>query len=109
MFESIQEILIIVTLLLGIVGTVAGWFKSDKAKKIAKNSITLKEQVEKYVQVAEELSETSGPEKKQYVLTKIKEEAEKQGFNFDADQVSSLIEDLIKITRKVNITKEEKE
>lgn len=102
MFESIQEILIIISLLLGIVGTVAGWFSSEKAKKIAKNTLAIKSEVEKYVQVAEELKEVSGAEKKQYVLKAIEAEAKSKGLNFNAEEVSNLIEEIIEITKKVN-------
>jgi hypothetical protein len=107
MFESIYEILIIISLLLGIVGTVAGWFKSEKAKKIAKSTNYVKDQVEKFVLVAENLQGMTGPEKKKYVMQAVAEKAQSMGYNVKAEEIDKTIENVINITKRVNVKKEE--
>lgn len=103
MFSQIQEILIIVVLLLGIVGTIAGWFNSAKAKKIAETANKLKTEVEKFVPIAEQLATLKGAEKKAYVLAQVEAAAKEKGFAFDVEEVSKLIEDLLSITKVVNV------
>lgn len=103
MLSQIQEILVIIVLLLGIVGTVAGWFNSSKARKIAETANKLKAEVEKFVPIAEQLGTLKGAEKKAYVLAKVEEVANEKGFVFDAEEAGKLIEDLLAITKVVNV------
>jgi hypothetical protein len=106
MLQSIYDILIIVTLLLGIAGTIAGWFRSEKAKKIAQKLNFLKEQVETFVPIAEELGGMSGPQKKKYVMDAVQEKAKSFGYDIDLDQLSQMIESVIVLTKRVNYKEE---
>jgi hypothetical protein len=108
MFESIYEILIIISLSLGLVGTIAKLFKSEKAKKIANSTNFVKEQVDKFVLVAENLQGISGPQKKEYVIQAVSDKAKSMGYDVKAEEIDKIIEHVIEITKRVNAKKEEK-
>ena len=109
MFQSVYEILIIISLSLGIIGTIAGWFRSEKAAKIAKTAKFIKDQVDKYVPVAEEMITMTGPEKKKFVMQSVSDQAKILGYNIDLEEVSKAIEEIIAITKKVNVQKQVQE
>lgn len=55
---------------------------------------------------AEELSELSGEEKKSRVMELAEKAASDLGIeNFDAERISSVIESIINVTKKVNVAK----
>lgn len=76
--------------------------RSVRARVKEKGETALLEAVAPLVEMAEELENCSGAEKKEYVLTKVKEYATKNGIEFDAEKVSDKIEALVKLSKQVN-------
>lgn len=76
--------------------------KSAKAKKICEQTIEIGNAVIPYIEQAEGFLHYSGTEKKAFVMTKANQYAIEKGMRFDADLVGEKIEELVKLTKKVN-------
>lgn len=81
------------------------FIRSAKAKKAAEQAIEIANAVLPYIEEAEKLIHYSGEEKKEYVMTKANQFAIDNGIAFDAEDVSAKIEELIGLTKQVNISK----
>ena len=103
-------------LILSISGTVFGllvttitffvkFIKSAKAKKAAENLIKIGDAVIPYIEQAEKFTHYSGPEKKEYVVTKANQFALDNGIKFNPKSVSEKIEELVALTKQVNTHK----
>ena len=79
--------------------------KSAKAKKIAEQTIEIANAVLPYIEQAEKFVSYSGEEKKEYVMTKANQYAIYNGIAFDEAAVSAKVEELISLTKQVNVRK----
>lgn len=77
--------------------------KSVKARKVAEQTIEIANAVLPYIEQAEKFINFSGEEKKEYVMTKANQYAIAKGIEFDAEAVSNKVEELIFLTKQVNI------
>ena len=96
--EIIRLISGIASLLIPLIGFITALVKVIKEKRwnILKSALC------DFMIKAEEMVGSTGEEKKQAVLKWSKEFCKEQGINFNEDQVSSAIETLINLTKKVN-------
>lgn len=76
--------------------------KAVSAKKRTQESAMLLDAVIPLMEIAEKFANYSGEEKREYVLTKINQFALENGLHFNAETVSAKIEELIKLTKKIN-------
>lgn len=84
--------------------------RSSKQRKAIKDNIALLDAVAPLMEIAETFTHYTGAEKKEYVLTKINQFAIENGLQFNAEEVSAKIEELIKLSLEVNAkVKESKE
>lgn len=105
--EEIEQIIIIAANCLGLVGTITGFLiplvKNVKAKNklIAINKLTATLQT--LVVEAEEFTDFTGTEKKEYVMTKANRYAIENKIPFDEQVVSAKVEDLVSLSKEVNV------
>ena len=91
-----------VGLLVTLATVVLKFVKSAKARRIAEGVIKVGNAVLPYVNLAETFVNYSGQEKKEYVLTKANQFAIENGIEFDGEQVSARVEELVSLTKTVN-------
>lgn len=105
--SQIEEIITIISAALGLIITITGFLiplvKSTKAKKslIAVNKLT--GALQNMVIEAEKFVNYSGEEKKQYVMTKAYKYAVENKIPYDENAVSEKIEDLVALSKQVNV------
>lgn len=105
--EEIEQIIIIAANCLGLVGTITGFLiplvKNVKAKNklIAINKLTATLQT--LVVEAEEFTDFTGTEKKEYVMTKANRFAIENNIPFDERVVSDKVEALVSLSKEVNV------
>lgn len=105
--SQIEEIITIITAALGLIITITGFLiplvKSTKAKKslVAVNKLT--GALQNMVIEAEKFVNYSGEEKKQYVMTKAYKYAVENKIPYDENAVSEKIEDLVALSKQVNV------
>lgn len=95
----IQLVSLSVSLLISLMGLFTAFIKAIKNKKWD----SLKAALCGFIADAEKLIDKTGSEKKDVVLRWAEEFCEEQGIKFDSDRVSSMIETLIDLTKKVNV------
>ena len=78
-------------------------------KKKLKNSYVLLEAVAPLMEIAEQFTNYSGEEKKEYVMTRVNQFALENKIKFDSEAVNEKIEELIRLSKKVNGVKSDKE
>ena len=78
-------------------------------KKKLKNSYVLLDAVAPLMEIAEQFTHYSGEEKKEYVMTRVKQFALENKIKFDSEAVNEKIEELIGLSKKVNGVKSDKE
>lgn len=78
-------------------------------KKKLKNSYVLLEAVAPLMEIAEQFTNYSGEEKKEYVMTRVNQFALENKIKFDSEAVNEKIEELIGLSKKVNGVKSDKE
>ena len=78
-------------------------------KKKLKNSYVLLEAVAPLMEIAEQFTNYSGEEKKEYVMTRVNQFALENRIKFDSEAVNEKIEELIGLSKKVNGVKSDKE
>jgi uncharacterized membrane protein YbaN (DUF454 family) len=76
--------------------------KNTKAKKQAERLLMINEALLPFIQTAEEYTNYTGKEKKEYVLTKANQYFIQKGLKFDEELCASKIEELVALTKKVN-------
>ena len=105
--ENLEIILSAAGTALGLLVTtvtfLAKFIKNAKAKKVAENIVKIGNAMIPYIQEAETFLNYSGEEKKQYVMTKANQFAIDNNIPFDAEAVSDKIEELIGLTKQVNV------
>ena len=102
--EIVELVILAISLLISFIGLITAFIKAIKTKKWD----SLKAALCTFMEEAENLSHLSGQDKKNYVLDKAEKFCAEHGFNFDIDKVSSAIETLIDITKKVNQREKDK-
>lgn len=107
--ENLEIILSVAGTALGLLVTtvtfLAKFIKNAKAKKAAENIVDISNALIGYIEEAETFLNYSGEEKKQYVMTKANQFAIESGIKFDAEAVSAKIEELVGMTKQVNVNK----
>lgn len=76
--------------------------KALKEKRNMQNCSFLYETVAPLMEIAENFSNYSGEEKKQFVLTKVNQFAIENGLKFDAETTAAQVEKLIELSKKIN-------
>ena len=84
------------------------FIKSAKAKRLAEQLTAIGESVVPYIEQAESFAHYSGAEKKEFVLTKANQFAIEKGYNFSPALVGEKVEELVKLTKKVNARDKDK-
>lgn len=107
--ENLEIMLSVVGLILTSVICIIKAIINGKQKRWLKDSTTLLDAVAPLMEIAEKYVNYSGEEKKQYVLTKINQLAIENGVHFNAEQISTKIEELIVLSKKVNNKNKEME
>ena len=105
--EDLKLILSITATGIGLLITALTFFtkflRNAKAKKLAQNIIDISNAIIPYIKQAEQFLNYTGEEKKEYVITKVNQFALENNIPFDIEVVSSKIEELIVLTKQVNI------
>lgn len=81
--------------------------KKKQVRKVIENKEELMKKIIPYIEEAEKFINFSGEEKKEYVMTKLKGYAIDCGIDFDENGISDKVEELIELSKKVNILKDE--
>ena len=106
MMENLLTFLPIASAALGLLVTtitfLAKFFKSEKAKRVAENINKVGNAVLPFIEQAETFLNYSGAEKKQFVLTQANQFALDNKLKFDPELISTKIEELVELTKKVN-------
>ena len=79
--------------------------KAVREKRNMQSSLFLYETVAPLMEIAENFSNYSGEEKKQFVLTKVNQFAIENGLKFDAETTAAQVEKLIELSKKINAKK----
>ena len=79
--------------------------KAVREKRNMQSSSFLYETVARLMEIAENFSNYSGEEKKQFVLTKVNQFAIENGLKFDAETTAAQVEKLIELSKKINAKK----
>ena len=74
-----------------------------KARKAAEQTIEICNAILPYIEQAESYVHYSGEEKKEYVMTKANRYAIENNIAFDEDAVSEKVEELITLSKEVNV------
>ena len=91
----------VIPILIGLVGTLGGWFiMRVKSKKEKFNNIVRGEMIDLIIKV--EQYKWNGLEKKEYVVSKIENMCYKHGMKYDTDTINNQIDLLVDLSRKVN-------
>lgn len=108
--ENLQMILSLAGICIGLVAAVAAlvvkYAGSEKARKLAEQTIEICDAIVPYIEQAEKYLNYSGEEKKEYVMTKANRYAIENGIAFDAGAVSQTVEELIALSKEVNARKD---
>lgn len=106
--ENLEIILSVAGTALGLLVTtvtfLTKFIKNAKAKKAAENIVDISNAIIGYIEEAETFLNYSGEEKKQYVMTKANQFAIESGIKFDAESVSAKVEELVGMTKQVNVS-----
>lgn len=104
--ENFQELITLVSAILGVVVTATGLLiplvKNAKAKKRLSAINKLSEVLQKFVIEAEAFTNFTGAEKKEYVMTKANRYAIDNKISYDENAVSEKVEDLVALSKQVN-------
>ena len=109
--ETIQLIVYLVSLALTLIGlllTLLSRSKNVKLKKIASKSLEVLAFCQDAVELAEGLTNFTGEEKKEYAMTQVMKLCIRHGIEIDEEEISSDIERIIDISKKINKREEKK-
>lgn len=105
--KELELILSLAGTVLGLVVTALTFFvklvKNGRAKKAAEQVLQIANTLLPYIEQAETFVNYTGQEKKQFVMTKANQYAIENGIVFDPEAVSSKVEQLVLLTKSVNI------
>ena len=107
--ENLEIILSIAATAIGLLVTtitfLVKFIKNGKLKRAAEHIVKIGNAIVPYIEQAEKFIGYSGEEKKEYVMTKANQFAIEKGIDFDANAVSNKIEELVSLTKQVNVRK----
>lgn len=110
--ELLGIIITFVSTILGLLVTLVTYILkfvgNKKVKEKALNFINISEKLIELITEVEKYSTLKGTEKKRYVLRKIEEYADENNLKYDEEEISNKIEELVSLTRSVNIIIKEK-
>ena len=111
--KDLEVILSLAGTIIGLLITVLTFIyksiKNVKARKVAEQVIKIGNTVLPYIREAEKFTAYSGEEKKAYVMTKANQFALDNKMPFNEEQVSEKVEELVALTKQVNIKSSAKE
>ena len=93
----------ILTLLCTTVVFLQKFVKNKKLKKVLEKTEEITKEMIPCIRQAEQFVHYSGAEKKEYVMTKLKQFAIDHEIKFDEEETSKRIEELVTLTKKVNV------
>lgn len=106
MLEELDLILSLIATAIPLIGVIlyllAKLFKSKRLEKIANEYAQYQDLMKGLIVQAEKFGSKQGDKKKEWVLEQLHSYAEKVGFDYDEDELSEMIEDVIDLTKKVN-------
>lgn len=109
--QNIQIILSLVGTMIGLLVTIltiaSKFVKNAKIKKALEQTVNITNSIIPYIYEAEKFASYTGEEKKAYVMTKANQFAISNNIEFNEDDISEKIEQLVTLTKQVNI-KEQK-
>lgn len=109
--DQLEVTLSLIGTILGLIITtltfLAKSLKGAKAKKIAEQAVKISEIVLPYIKEAEKFISYSGDEKKAYVIQKASQFAQINKIALDADELSLKIDELVALTKQVNVSSKE--
>lgn len=110
--DKLEQIIAIISACLGLIGTITGLLISLVKNVKAKNRLTtinkLTVALQAFVEDAETFVNYSGAEKKEYVMTKANRFAIDNNIPYDENAVSDIIENIVKISKSVNVREKDK-
>ncbi len=110
--DKLEQIIAIISACLGLIGTITGLLislvKNVKVKNKLKSINTLTVALQAFVEDAETFVNYSGAEKKEYVMTKANRFAIDNNIPYDENAVSDIIENIVKISKSVNVREKDK-
>lgn len=110
--DKLEQIIAIISACLGLIGTITGLLISLVKNVKAKNRLTtinkLTVALQAFVEDAETFVNYSGAEKKEYVMTKANRFAIDNNIPYDETAVSDIIENIVKISKSVNVREKDK-
>lgn len=104
---SIKDVFELISLCFSLLIPIIGFATALVRVVKDRNWNLLKSAICEFIIKAEETIDGSGQDKKNAVLSWAEEFCQKQNIKFDADQVSSAIETLIDLSKRVNVKKDE--
>ena len=84
------------------------FIKNKNAKKVLNGVLSVTEQLQPLIIRAEKFTHYSGEEKKQYVLTRVRQFAMENNLPFDEIAISREIDELVTTTKRVNAREKDK-
>ena len=107
--ELVYLVLVVISIILSIVAWILRKSSNKKAQNIAanleglaSNALSINNLAQKYITLAEQFIEYSGDDKKQWVISHIKEECINAGIKYEDATIDKAIENLIAFSKKVN-------
>lgn len=111
--ENLKDILWCIGTLVSILGTAIGFLIPLVKNKKAKKALVIAGKIASFLQGAcadaEKFVNYTGAEKKQYVMTQAKEWALANHIDFNEQQVSDMIENIITLSKSINKRDKDKE
>lgn len=105
--ENIQLLLPFMAPILGMLGAIILFLKKSvknkKLKNVLEKAEEFTERIIPYIKEAEKLIHYTGEEKKNYVMTRLNQYAIENNIKFNQEEVSNRIEELVGLTKEVNI------
>lgn len=99
----------VVSLIVTTITFFAKYLKNKKAKAIAENVVEIGNAILPLISQAEKLVNYTGEEKKEYVMTLIRQYAFNKQLTFDYQQVSDKVDELVALTKEVNVKEKPKD
>ena len=93
----------VVSLIVTTITFFAKYLKNKKAKIIAENVVEIGNAILPLISQAEKLVNYTGEEKKEYVMTLIRQYAFNKNLTFDYQEVSDKVDELVSLTKEVNV------
>lgn len=104
--DKIQSILSIIGIIIGLLATsltfLLKWVKNVKARKILSEGVNICNSILPLISEAETFAHYSGAEKKAFVMTKAMQYAAVNGLNFNEEDISRWVDELVKLSKEVN-------